>query len=277
MIDGKKVVVVMPAYNAAQTLERTVAEVPALVDDIILVDDKSSDDTAQVARRLGLYTLVHVKNRGYGGNQKTCYSAALARGADIVVMVHPDYQYTPKLVPALAHCVASGLYDVALGSRILGGGSLIGGMPRYKYVANRFLTLVENLLLGEKLSEYHTGYRAFSRRILLTLPLNENDDGFVFDNQMLVQAVHFGFKIAEVTCPTKYFAEASSIGFGKSVRYGLGVLGAAAQFRLARMGLETPRFLSADGQKLAEPDPAAAIPITDGSHRPAARPPGSNG
>jgi glycosyltransferase involved in cell wall biosynthesis len=250
MIDGKKIVVVMPAYNAAQTLERTVAEVPDLVDDIILVDDGSSDDTAGVARRLGLHTLVHTKNRGYGGNQKTCYTAALERGADIVVMVHPDYQYTPKLVPALAYCVASGLYDVALGSRILGGGSLKGGMPRYKYVANRFLTLVENLLLREKLSEYHTGYRAFSRRLLLTLPLQENDEGFVFDNQMLVQAVHFGFKIAEVTCPTKYFAEASSIGFAKSVRYGLGVLGAAAQFRLARLGLAKPRFLSDDGRKL---------------------------
>ncbi len=171
MIDGKKIVVVMPAYNAAQTLERTVAEVPALVDEIILVDDGSSDGTAEIARRLGLHTLVHEKNRGYGGNQKTCYTAALERGADIVVMVHPDYQYTPKLVPALAHCVASGLYDVALGSRILGGGSLKGGMPRYKYVANRFLTLVENLLLGEKLSEYHTGYRAFSRKLLATLPL----------------------------------------------------------------------------------------------------------
>jgi glycosyltransferase involved in cell wall biosynthesis len=250
MIDGLKVAVVMPAYNAEQTLERTVAEVPALVDDIILVDDGSSDRTAEVARGLGLHTIVHPKNRGYGGNQKTCYLAALERGADIVVMVHPDYQYTPKLLPALAHCVASGLYDVALGSRILGGGSLKGGMPRYKYVANRFLTLAENLLIGEKLSEYHTGYRAFSRRLLRTLPLEENDDGFVFDNQMLVQAVHFGFKIAEVTCPTKYFAEASSIGFGKSVRYGLGVLGAAVQFRLTRLGLAQPRFLAAEGRKL---------------------------
>jgi glycosyltransferase involved in cell wall biosynthesis len=256
MIDGKKIAVVMPAYNAAQTLERTVAEIPALVDDMILVDDGSSDGTADLARRLGLHTLVHAKNRGYGGNQKTCYTAALARGADIVIMVHPDYQYTPKLVPALAHCVASGLYDVALGSRILGGGSLKGGMPKYKYVANRFLTLVENLLLGEKLSEYHTGYRAFSRRLLTTLPLNENAEGFVFDNQMLVQAVHFGFKIAEVTCPTKYFEEASSIGFAKSVRYGMGVLGAAAQFRLAHFGLAKPPFLSAEGKRLGDPEPS---------------------
>jgi glycosyltransferase involved in cell wall biosynthesis len=254
MIDGKKIAVVMPAYNAAQTLERTVAEIPALVDDMILVDDGSSDGTAELARRLGLHTLVHAKNRGYGGNQKTCYTAALARGADIVIMVHPDYQYTPKLLPALAYCIASGLYDVALGSRILGGGSLKGGMPKYKYVANRFLTLVENWLLQEKLSEYHTGYRAFSRRLLTTLPLNENAEGFVFDNQMLVQAVHFGFKIAEVTCPTKYFEEASSIGFSKSVRYGLGVLGAAAQFRLARLGLAKPGFLSADGKRLGDPE-----------------------
>jgi len=255
MIDGKKIVVVMPAYNAAQTLERTVADVPDLVDDIILVDDRSSDNTAEIARRLGLHTVVHEKNRGYGGNQKTCYTAALERGADIVVMVHPDYQYTPKLVPALAYCLASGLYDVALGSRILGGGSLKGGMPRYKYVANRFLTAVENLLLGEKLSEYHTGYRAFSRKVLTTLPLNENAEGFVFDNQMLVQAVYFGFKIAEVTCPTKYFEEASSIGFTKSVRYGFGVLGAAAQFRLARLGIGHPRFLAAAGRRLTVPGP----------------------
>jgi glycosyltransferase involved in cell wall biosynthesis len=250
MIDGQKIVVVMPAYNAAQTLEQTVAEIPPLVDDIIVVDDKSSDETAAVARRLGLHTLVHPQNRGYGGNQKTCYAEALGRGADVIVMLHPDYQYTPKLVPALAHCVASGLYDVALGSRILGGRSIEGGMPRYKYVANRVLTLLENILLQEKLSEYHTGYRAFSRRLLLTLPLGENDDGFVFDNQMLVQAVHFGFKIAEVTCPTKYFEEASSIGFVKSVEYGVGVLGAAVQYRLQRVGLAKPKFLSAEGRKL---------------------------
>jgi glycosyltransferase involved in cell wall biosynthesis len=250
MVDGKKVIVVMPAYNAEQTLERTVSEVPSLVDEIVVVDDRSRDGTVEVARRLGLPTLVHPKNRGYGGNQKTCYAEALRRGADVVVMVHPDYQYTPKLIPALVHCVTSGLYDVALGSRILGGRSLQGGMPLYKYVSNRFLTFAENVLIGEKLSEYHTGYRAFSRKVLLTLPLEENVDGFLFDNQMLVQAVHFGFKIAEVTCPTLYFEEASSIGFKSSVRYGLGVMGTAARFRLARLGLARPRFLAADGRKL---------------------------
>src|SRR5262245_32777856 len=226
MIGGKKAIVVMPAYNAELTLEKTVAEVPASIDEIIVVDDRSTDRTAEVARRLGLTTIVHERNRGYGGNQKTCYAEALRRGAHIVIMVHPDYQYTPKLIPALAECIASGLYDVALGSRILGGRSLQGGMPLYKYVANRFLTSTENLLIGEKLSEYHTGYRAFSRRLLLTLPLNENDDDFVFDNQMLVQAVYFGFRIAEVTCPTLYFEEASSINFKRSVEYGIGVLGA---------------------------------------------------
>lgn len=257
MISGKRVVVVMPAYNAETTLAKTVSEVPSSVDEIIVVDDNSRDRTAEVARSLGLYTLVHERNRGYGGNQKTCYTEALRRGADIVVMVHPDYQYTPKLVPALADCVASGLYDVALGSRILGGRSLQGGMPLYKYVANRFLTATENVLLGEKLSEYHTGYRAFSRRLLLSLPLNENDDDFVFDNQMLVQAVYFGFKIAEVTCPTLYFEEASSINFKRSVEYGFGVLGAAVQFRLARNGVLVPRFLRENGRRLEDPRQAA--------------------
>jgi glycosyltransferase involved in cell wall biosynthesis len=275
MLNGKKVAVVMPAYNAEQTLQRTVSEIPACVDDIIVVDDRSSDGTAEVARRLGLHTLVHPQNRGYGGNQKTCYAEALRRGADIVVMVHPDYQYTPKLVPALAYCVASGLYDVALGSRILGGRSLQGGMPRYKYVANRFLTLAENLLLGEKLSEYHTGYRAFSRRLLLSLPLQENGEGFVFDNQMLVQAVQFGFKVAEVTCPTKYFEEASSIGLLKSIEYGMGVLEAALQFRLGKLGFTQPRFLSPEGRKLDDPrqGPAGGIPAMGrrrGDSRPAA-------
>jgi len=250
VIDGQRVAVVMPAYNAEQTLERTVAEIPKLVDDIIVVDDRSSDATSEVARRLGLHTIVHAQNRGYGGNQKTCYTAALQRNADIVIMVHPDYQYTPKLVPALAHCVASGLYDVALGSRILGGRARQGGMPLYKYLANRVLTAAENLLINEKLSEYHTGYRAFSRKVLTTLPLDENADGFVFDNQMLVQAAYFGFRIAEVTCPTLYFKEASSIGFRRSVDYGIGVLQTAMQCRLARMGITAPAFLSQTGRRL---------------------------
>jgi glycosyltransferase involved in cell wall biosynthesis len=241
----------MPAYNAEVTLKRTVAEVPRpLVDDIVLVDDHSSDKTAKLSRQLGLHTLVHDHNRGYGGNQKTCYREALTRGADIVVMLHPDYQYTPRLVPALASCIGSGLFDVALGSRILGGRALQGGMPLYKYVSNRVLTAVENLLIGEKLSEYHTGYRAFSRRLLETLPLEENEDGFVFDAQMLVQAVHFGYRIAEVTCPTVYSADSSSISFWPSVLYGFGVLNAALQLRLARLGLAAPAFLSAGGRRL---------------------------
>ncbi|HEX3694624.1 MAG TPA: glycosyltransferase family 2 protein [Polyangia bacterium] len=253
MINGKKVVVVMPAYNAERTLEKTVAEIPSSVDEVILVDDRSNDRTVELARELGLRTLVHPQNRGYGGNQKTCYAEALRAGADIVVMVHPDYQYTPKLVPALAHCITSGLYDVALGSRILGGRSIAGGMPRYKYVANRLLTAAENLLVREKLSEYHTGYRAFSRRLLLTLPLNENEDGFVFDNQMLVQAIYFGFRIAEITCPTAYFEEASSIGFLRSMEYGIGVMQAALECRFARMGLRRPAFLSDTGRRLTDP------------------------
>jgi glycosyltransferase involved in cell wall biosynthesis len=255
MLTGKKVIVVMPAYNAENTVERTVAEIPRdIVDDIILVDDRSRDNTVEVARKLGLHVIVHEKNRGYGGNQKTCYTAALSRGADIVVMVHPDYQYTPKLIPALASCIASGLYDVALGSRVLGGRALAGGMPLYKYIANRFLTTAENLLIDEKLSEYHTGYRAFSRRVLETLPLEENDDDFVFDNQMLVQAVGFGFKIAEVTCPTLYFDDASSISFRRSVKYGFGVLGAALDLRLKRLGVTNPKYLSESGRKLRVSD-----------------------
>jgi glycosyltransferase involved in cell wall biosynthesis len=253
MIYGNKVCVVMPGYNAERTLERTYGDIPKdVVDDVILVDDCSTDRTAAIARELGCHTVVHDRNRGYGGNQKTCYTEALRRGADIIVMIHPDYQYTPKLIPALAACIASGHFDVALGSRILGGRSIAGGMPVYKYVSNRVLTLVENILLHEKLSEYHTGYRAFSRRVLTTLPLEENGDDFVFDNQMLVQAVYFGFKIAEVTCPTKYFTDASSINFRRSVKYGFGVLGAAMDFRLARLGLARPRYLQATGKKLKD-------------------------
>ncbi|HUB11452.1 MAG TPA: glycosyltransferase family 2 protein [Acetobacteraceae bacterium] len=238
MLMGRKVVVVLPAYNAARTLLRTYAEIPHdVVDDVILTDDASADDTVALAESLGIYTLRHDKNRGYGGNQKTCYAAALQRGADIVVMLHPDYQYSPRLVTAMASMVASGHYDAILGSRILGGGALTGGMPLYKYVANRFLTLVENLLIRQKLSEYHTGYRAWSRQVLERLPLLNCSDDFLFDNQMLVQAVHFGFRIGEISCPTKYFAEASSINFSRSVKYGAGVLVTAAAFRLQRMGL----------------------------------------
>ncbi len=257
MIGGKRVCVVMPAYNAERTLEQTVSEVPRdVVDDIVVVDDQSRDGTVEVARRLGLHVIVHPRNRGYGGNQKTCYTEALRRGAEIVVMVHPDYQYTPRLIPALASCIASGLFDVALGSRILGGGARAGGMPLYKYVANRFLTFTQNVVMGQKLSEYHTGYRAFSRRLLTTLPLEENDDDFVFDNQMLAQALHFGFAVAEVTCPTRYATDSSSINFRRSVKYGLGVLRTTFAVRLAAAGLARPRFLDPNGRRLDVPPDA---------------------
>ncbi len=245
MLNDKRIVVVLPAYNAAKTLEKTWQEIPfEFVDDVVLVDDASRDDTAEVARRLGIRTIVHERNTGYGGNQKTCYRTALSIGADIVIMVHPDYQYTPKLITAMAAMIAYGEFDAVLASRILGIGALKGGMPLYKYLANRCLTLVENLLLGHKLSEYHTGYRAFSRQVLETLPLEENSDDFVFDNQMLAQVVWAGFRIGEVSCPTKYFAEASSINFRRSVTYGFGVLWTACRFRLARLGLIRPRIFS---------------------------------
>ena len=256
MLNGRRICVVMPGYNAETTLERTLAEVPRdIVDDVILVDDCRSDGTAALARRLGLHTVVHAKNRGYGGNQKTCYREALARGADIVVMVHPDYQYTPKLIPALSACISSGLYEVALASRILGDGARRGGMPLWRYISNRALTLFENICIGQKLSEYHTGYRAFSRRVLESLPLEENDDDFIFDNEMLLQAVWFGFPIAEVTCPTRYTADSSSISFRRSVVYGLSVVGASLRFRLARMGMKPPRYLRAHGRTLGAPAP----------------------
>lgn len=238
MLDGKRVAVVMPAYNAAKTLAKTVAEIPReIVDDIILTDDASHDNTVDIANSLGLHTLRHESNRGYGGNQKTCYTSALERGADVVVMLHPDYQYTPRLVAAMASMVVSGHFDVVLASRILGKGALAGGMPLYKYVANRALTFAENILIGQKLSEYHTGYRAWSRAALEKLPLLSCSDDFVFDNQMIVQAAYFGFSIGEISCPTKYFDEASSINFRRSVRYGFGVLGAAMTFRMKKMGL----------------------------------------
>ncbi len=238
MIRGQKVVVVLPAYNAERTVERTYREIPLdLVDDVLLTDDASGDRTVDVARRLGIETIVHDRNRGYGGNQKTCYAAALARGADIVVMLHADYQYTPALIPAIAHLLASGEFDVVLGSRILGGQAVRGGMPVYKYVSNRVLTLLQNLLMGAKLSEYHTGYRAFTRRVLEALPLERNSDDFVFDAEMLSQILYAGFRIGEVTCPAKYFPEASSINFSRSVRYGVGCLSTALKFRLSRMGI----------------------------------------
>lgn len=252
MVNGQQVLVVMPAYNAEKTLERTLADVPpGVVDGFLLVDDASKDGTVVRAATLGLPYLVHPQNRGYGGNQKTCYAEALRRGADIVIMLHPDYQYSPKLIGAMAWLVASGEFDVVLGSRILGTGAIKGGMPRYKYIANRFLTAVENILLGSKLSEFHTGYRAFSRRVLETLPLEENSDDFVFDNQMLAQALYFDFKIGEISCPTRYFAESSSINLRRSIRYGLGVLQTAVQFRLQRWGLFRTSIFSTNGRRLA--------------------------
>jgi glycosyltransferase involved in cell wall biosynthesis len=240
MYFGKKVVVVMPAYNAAKTVTQTVDEVhqQGIVDLIILVDDRSRDDTVQVASQLlGVKVHVHEKNKGYGGNQKTCYKLALEAGADIIIMVHPDYQYTPKLIPAMASIIANGIHPCILASRILGGYSLKGGMPVWKYVANRFLTAAENILIGAKLSEYHTGYRAFSRELLEKLDLSPNSDDFVFDNQMLAQIFWHGFTIGEVSCPTKYFTDASSINFRRSCKYGFGCLGTGLTFRLAKMGL----------------------------------------
>ncbi len=246
MLKDKKIIVVMPAYNAAQTLVKTYEEVmdQGIVDEVILVDDASKDETSAIGKTLPNTTVhTHPKNRGYGGNQKSCYRIALEHGADIVIMVHPDYQYTPKLIPAMASIIANDLYPCVLGSRILGGHALRGGMPIWKYVSNRFLTAAENMLLGAKLSEYHTGYRAFSREILESLPLDANSDDFVFDNQMLAQILWKGFTIAEVTCPTKYFEEASSINFQRSLKYGFGCLGIGMTFRLAKMGLiKSPLF-----------------------------------
>ena len=235
--------VVLPAYNAAATLERTVAELPEEVDRVILVDDASRDATVELARRLGLETLVHPRNRGYGGNQKSCYRAALAGPEEIVVLLHPDYQYTPRLVTAMASMLASGHYDLVLGSRILGGHARAGRMPLWRWVANRGLTLIENLALGSKLSEFHTGFRGFRREVLERLPLDENSDDFVFDNQILVQAPAAGYRIGELSCPTRYFEEASSIDFSRSVRYGFGVLGCSVAGLARRLGLPTARFL----------------------------------
>jgi glycosyltransferase involved in cell wall biosynthesis len=245
MLNGKRILAVLPAYNAERTLEQTYKEIPQdIVDDVLLVDDKSADRTVSLARRLGIETFLHDKNYGYGRNQKTCYEEALRRNADIIVMVHPDYQYTPKLITAMTSMIAYDVYDVVLGSRIIGGGALKGGMPVYKYIANRLLTAVENLLLGTKLSEFHTGYRAFSKRLLQSLPLHMNSDNFVFDNEMLVQIIYFGYRIGEISCPTRYFKEASSINFVKSVVYGLGVLSTTAKFRLQKLGLIDSRLFS---------------------------------
>ncbi len=245
MINNKKVAVVLPAYNAAKTLKITYEEIDfSVVDEVILVDDRSKDETLTLARELGIRHIIeHAENKGYGGNQKSCYRKALDLGADIVIMLHPDYQYTPLLIPSLAHLLASGLYEVALGSRILGKGAIKGGMPVYKYIANRFLTFFQNLLMGAKLSEYHTGYRAFTRKVLTSVNFEANSDNFVFDNQMLAQIWFSGYEIAEITCPTKYFREASSINIKNSIIYGLGVVKTALQYRLNKWGvLRSPIF-----------------------------------
>jgi glycosyltransferase involved in cell wall biosynthesis len=269
VIHGKRITVVLPAYNAAATLTRTYREIPFdVVDDVVLVDDASRDDTVDEARRLGIrHVIQHPQNRGYGGNQKSCYRKALELGADIVVMVHPDYQYTPKLITAMASMIASGIYDVVLGSRILGTGALAGGMPRYKYLANRVLTFAQNQLLAQKLSEYHTGYRAFARRVLAELPLEENSDDFVFDNEMLTQAIYFDFRLAEVTCPTLYSPESSSICLAASCRYGLGVLRTALRFRLQKWNLGRYRFLDSHGQKLVSgTEEPCLLPVSEGEN-----------
>ena len=236
MINDKKIVVVLPAYNAEKTLEKTFLEIPFdIVDEVVLVDDFSADDTFSLAKKLGVsHILKHQKNRGYGGNQKSCYDKAMEIGGDIVVMLHPDYQYTPKLIHSMCYLIANDVYEVVLGSRILGKGALKGGMPLYKYVANRFLTLFQNILMGQKLSEYHTGYRAFSANVLRRIPYGRNSDDFVFDNQMLAQICHNGFEIAEITCPTKYFEEASSINLKRSITYGLGVMKTSVQYFMAK-------------------------------------------
>lgn len=261
MLYGKKIVVVLPAFRAAATLEKTFREIPMdTVDEVFLVDDCSDDQTIDVAQKLGIKAAVHLKNRGYGGNQKTCYQLALRHGADVVVMLHPDYQYDPRLVTPMAGMVASGVYDVVMGSRILGGTALSGGMPKWKYVANRMLTAYQNAMTGLKLSEFHTGYRAYSRKVLESLALNANSDDFVFDNQLIAQCAALGFRIGEISCPTKYFPEASSINFRRSVKYGLGVVSTNFYYRMWKMGIVNPLMF----QKTKE----FRLPIT---HPPAAR------
>lgn len=252
MLNGGKIIVVLPAYNAVRTLEKTYMEIPhEIVDGVLLVDDCSADRTPELARKLGIDCIVHDTNLGYGGNQKTCYREALKRGADIVIMLHPDYQYTPKLIPALAAMIAYGEYDAAIASRILGKGALIGGMPLYKYFFNRVLTLIQNILIGQKFSEYHTGFRAFTRQVLEQLPLEENSNDFLFDNEMLAQLVFFNYKVAEISCPTRYFPEASSINFKRSLVYGLGVLGVSLKVFLKRkFNIFSFRFIDKKGRKL---------------------------
>ena len=264
MINGKTVAVVMPAYNASKTLEKTFRELPETVDITILVDDNSSDGTVNLAEQLRLRTFVHDKNYGYGRNQQTCYREALTAGADIVVMVHPDYQYTPLLVTSMASMIAYGVYDVVLGSRIVGGGARKGGMPLYKYVANRFLTAFQNAFTGAKLSEYHTGFRAFSRDVLLSLPILENSDDFVFDNEMLAQCICFDYRIGELSCPTKYFDEASSINFRRSVTYGFGVVSTTLKCWLEKSGIVHYRIFSRTGRKLMG-DYYLRIPLSEPS------------
>jgi len=252
MLEGRKIVIVLPAYNAEKTLEKTYNEIPKdVVDEVIVVDDCSEDKTVQIARDLGLETYVHEKNRGYGANQKTCYIQALNRGADIVIMLHPDYQYPPKLVTAMAGLICSDMFDVVLGSRILGGMALRGGMPIYKYISNRLLTFIENVLLGQKLSEYHTGFRAFSREALTNLPLLEDSDDFVFDNQLLVQVVYFGYRIGEITAPSKYTLESSSVNFKRSLVYGLGVISTAIKFVLQKSRIFRFSMFDLDGKKIS--------------------------
>jgi glycosyltransferase involved in cell wall biosynthesis len=251
MLNNKKIVVVLPAYNAEKALESTYNEIPFdIVDKVLMVDDHSIDNTVALANRVGIETIVHDKNYGYGRNQKTCYISALNNGADIVIMLHPDYQYTPRLITAMASMIAYGVYDAVLGSRILGGKTMAGGMPFYKYISNRFLTAFQNLLIGSKLSEFHTGYRAFSKKILESLPLNENSDDFIFDNEMLAQIVYFGYDIGEISCPTSYFAEASSINFKRSVTYGIGVISTSFKFFLSKLKLSKNPLFNPQGNKL---------------------------
>jgi glycosyltransferase involved in cell wall biosynthesis len=251
VLNKKKIIVVLPAFNAVKTLEKTFREIPMdIVDDVLLVDDGSADRTVSLARSLGIHTILHDRNYGYGRNQKSCYLEALRRNSDVIIMIHPDYQYTPKLITAMASMIAFDVYDVVLGSRIIGGGAMAGGMPVYKYIANRFLTAFQNLVLRSKLSEFHTGYRAFSRKVLETLPLNGNSDDFVFDNEMLVQIIFFGYRIGEISCPTRYFTDASSIGFGKAFRYGVGVIITSFKCLLHRLQLCKDPIFDPEGRKL---------------------------